>query len=135
MKKLLVLLLCLCCCVSNVVKACDKKDDVVFFVSSHQYTADATVLTFGKYCIVGVRTKGILLKSDATKYFEDIKQGIKDIAPEYTNVYVTNDLQEVVVIKDVSKKMSEGINGLQLYNYIKQKYPNAIDKIISGANI
>ena len=135
MKKLLVLLLCLCFCLPNVAKACDKKDDVSFFVSSHQYTADATVLTFGKYCIVGVRTKGILRKSDATKYFDDIKQGIVEIAPEYTNVYVTNDLQEVVVIKDVSKKMNEGMGALQIYNYVKQKYPNAIDKIISGANI
>jgi len=135
MKKLLVLLLFCCFCVPNVANACDKKDDVSFFVSSHQYTADATVLTFGKYCIVGVRTKGILLKSDATKYFDDIKQGIVEIAPEYTKVYVTNDLQEVVVIKDVNKKMNEGMGALQIYNSVKQKYPNAIDKIISGANI
>ncbi len=135
MKKFLIFLLCLCFCVPNVASACDKKDDVAFFVASHQYTADATVVAFGKYCVVGVRTKGILLKSDATKYFEDIKNGIKDISPDYTHVYVTNDLQEVVVIKDVSKKMSEGMSGLQLYNYVKQKYPNAIDKIISGANI
>ena len=135
MKKLLIFILLLCFCAPKFASAYDKKDDVLFFVSSHQYTAEATVLTFGKYCVVGVRTKGILLKSDALKYFQDIKQGISDIAPEYEKIYVTSDLQEVVIIKDVNKKMGEGMGVLQIYNYVKQKYPNAIDKIISGANI
>ena len=80
MKKLLFAIVAFCfLCMPVQAKAFDKKDDILFFVQNHQYTADATCVVFGKYCVVGVRTKGILLKSDSQKYFEDIKQGILNI--------------------------------------------------------
>ena len=117
------------------VNAFDKKTEVLFFVQSHQYTADATCVVFGKYCIVGVRTKGILLKSDSQKYFQDIKNGILQIDDGLQNVYVTNDLQEVVVIKEADKKMQEGMGVVQIFEYLKQKYPKAIDKMFLSVNI
>lgn len=136
MKKLLFVIVAFCfLCMPVKAKAFDKKDDILFFVQSHQYTADATCVVFGKYCVVGVRTKGILLKSDSQKYFEDIKQGILNIDDNLQKIYVTNDLQEVLIIKQVDKKFKEGCDPLQIYDYVKQKYPKAIDKILLSDNI
>lgn len=136
MKKLLFVIVAFCfLCMPVKTKAFDKKDDILFFVQSHQYTADATCVVFGKYCVVGVRTKGILLKSDSQKYFEDIKQGILNIDDNLQKIYVTNDLQEVLTIKQVDKKFKEGCDPLQIYDYVKQKYPKAIDKILLSDNI
>ena len=136
MKKLFFAFLILCfLCVPSKVNAFDKKTEVLFFVQSHQYTADATCVIFGKYCIVGVRTKGILLKSDSQKYFQDIKNGILQIDDGLQNVYVTNDLQEFIVIKEADKKMQEGMGVVQIFEYLKQKYPKAIDKMFLSVNI
>ena len=136
MKKLLFVIVAFCfLCMPVKTKAFDKKDDILFFVQSHQYTADATCVVFGKYCVVGVRTKGILLKSDSQKYFEEIKQGILNIDDNLQKIYVTNDLQEVLIIKQVDKKIKAGVDLLQIYDYVKQKYPKAIDKILLSDNI
>ena len=136
MKKIFFVLLILCClCVPSKANAFDKKTDILFFVQNHQYTADATCVIFGKYCIVGVRTRGILLKSDSQKYFKDIKQGILEIDDSLQKIYVTNDLQEVLVVKEVDKKMRDGMNIVQIFEYLKQKYPKAIDKMFLSVNI
>ena len=136
MKKFLCICLLLCFvfvpCRAN---AKQPKEDVSAFVQNHQYTREATCVTFGKYCVVGVRTKGILLSSDCKNYFEDIISGIKRIAPQYTHVYVTNNLQEVIVIKEVDKKIKEGVDNVQILSYLQQKYPKTIDKILLHANI
>ena len=136
MKKLLFVFLAFCfLCVPSKAIAKENKDDILFFVQSHQYTADATCVVIGQYCVVGVRTKGILRKSDSQKYFEDIEQGILQIDDSLQKVYVTNDLQEVFVIKQIDQKQKEGMDALQIFNYVKQKYPKAIDKMFLSANI
>ena len=135
MKKFLLIFLLAITLLPATTFALEPKDDVLSFVASHQYTAEATCVIFGKYCVVGVRTKGILLKSDSQKYFESLKQGILQIDDNIEHVYITNDLQEVLLIKDVSKKMDEGMSNMQIFQYVKQKYPKAIDKILLSANI
>ena len=136
MKKLFFIFLAFCfVCLPSGASALENKDEILCFVQSHQYTADATCVVLGKYCAVGVRTKGILLKSDSQKYFDDIEQGILQIDDSLQKVYVTNDLQEVLVLKQVDKKLKEGDDPLQIFDYLKQKYPKAIDKMLLSANI
>jgi len=121
--------------VPMTVGAYDASAQIDCFVQSHKYTQDATSVVFGKYCVVGVRTKGILLKSDSQKYVDEIDSGIKDINEDIQYVYVTTNINEVLLIKDVRQKIDEGMTEWQVYNYVKQKYPNAIDKILLSANI
>ena len=135
MKKFLLVFLLAITLLPATTFALEPKDDVLSFVTSHQYTAEATCVIFGKYCVVGVRTKGILLKSDSQKYFESLKQGILQIDDNIRQVYITNDLQEVLLIKDVSKKMDDGMSNMQIFQYVKQKYPKVIDKILLSAHI
>ena len=136
MKKLFFIFLAFCfVCLPTNAKALENKDDILFFVQSHQYTAEATCVIVGKYCAVGVRTRGILRKSDSQKYFEELKQGVLQIDDSLQKIYITNDLQEVLVINQIDKKLKEGANPLQIYEYLKQKYPKAIDKMLLSANI
>jgi hypothetical protein len=44
-------------------------------------------------------------------------------------------LQEVLIIKQVDKKIKDGCDPLQIYDYVKQKYPKAIDKMLLSDNI
>ena len=47
----------------------------------------------------------------------------------------TNDLKEVLVIKEVDKKMQDGEDIVHIFEYLKQKYPKAIDKMFLSVNI
>ncbi len=125
--------LILICGITQPVNAADntKENEILFFVENHANTAEATCVTFGKYCLLGIRTKGIILKSDNDKYIAEIEEGVKQIAPEIDRVYITTNLQETLILKDARKRLDEGDSLIDVYRYLQKKYPNQLDKIIS----
>ena len=73
--------LILICGITQPVNAADntKENEILFFVENHANTAEATCVTFGKYCLLGIRTKGIILKSDkfaGNSHFEGRAQAV-----------------------------------------------------------
>ena len=126
MKKFcLCLLLALCMAAPQCASACGAEE----YLLSMPNTADAVCLTWGGYCAVGVRTKGILMKSQSEKYVAEITDEVKKRLPETTTVYVTTDLKEIMIRKQVKKMLADGKSPMSVYRYISQKYPWLLDKL------
>lgn len=119
------------CSYANTVYAADDTNTILNFVESHDNTAEATCITFGKYCLLGIRTKGIILKSDNDKYIAEIESGVKQVAPNVDRVFITTNLQETLILKDARNRLDNGDSLFEVYNYLKSKYPKQLDQIIS----
>lgn len=115
----------------TLVVAADAERDILFFVQSHQNTAEATCVVYGRYCVLGIRTKGIILKSDRDRYIAEIEEGAKKAAPDIQTVYITTNLHETIMIKEVRKKLDEGKSIVEIYRYLENKYPRQLDRILS----
>ena len=124
-----VLILCLFC--ASPVFAADFTAEE--YVMSLPNTEDAVCLSWGQYCAVGVRTKGILLKSQNEKYLADIRETICKMSPQTTEVYVTTDVREIVAMKEIKKMLADGKSPLSVYNYVAKKYPWLLDKLSARA--
>lgn len=69
------------------------------------------------------------MKSQSEKYVAEITDEVKKRLPETTTVYVTTDLKEIMIMKQVKKMLADGKSPMSVYRYVSKKYPWLLDKL------
>lgn len=131
-KKFVVLALLLCALACSVpVHAASRATEIEKLALSLDNTQEAVCLTFGSYCVLGVRTKGIFLKSESVAYVAKLKDGVKKMCPDLQFVYVATELKEMLAVKEARRLSDEGKSPVEIFKAIKKKYPDVLDKMIA----
>ena len=129
MKKFFICLVVLLCIFApQNCAAMTKESEIVSYVKSLPNTEEVTCVIFGKYCGLGIRTKGILLKSQSVAYVKEVEENVKKIDPSLKKIFVTTDLKETMILKEIKKQLEAGASPFEIYRYVKNKYPSELDK-------